>query len=50
MGWSGGTPESAERAGRLGTGLALAILGGDPIRFKPLVDIYRQAGEAAGHQ
>ncbi len=45
----GGTPESAERAGRLGTGLALAILGGDPIRFKPLVDIYRQAGEAAGH-
>ena len=45
----GGTPESAERAGRLGTGLALAILGGDPLRFKPLVDIYRQAGEAAGH-
>lgn len=46
----GGTPASAERAGRLGTGLALAILGGDPIRFKPLVDIYRQAGEAAGHE
>ena len=45
----GGTPSSAERAGRLGTGLALAILGGDPIRFKPLVDLYRQAGEAAGH-
>jgi probable LLM family oxidoreductase len=45
----GGTPESAERAGRLGTGMALAILGGDPIRFKPLVDIYRSAGTAAGH-
>ena len=45
----GGTPESAIRAGRLGTGLALAILGGDPIRFKPLVDLYRQAGAEAGH-
>jgi len=45
----GGTLESAERAGRLGTGLALAILGGDPIRFKPLVDIYRQAAAQAGH-
>ncbi len=45
----GGTPESAARAGRLGVGMALAILGGDPIRFKPLVDIYRQAGLEAGH-
>ncbi|SDN89144.1 probable oxidoreductase, LLM family [Psychrobacillus sp. OK028] len=45
----GGTPESAVRAGRLGTGMALAILGGDPIRFKPLVDLYRQAGREAGH-
>ncbi len=45
----GGTPESAARAGRLGTGLALAILGGDPQRFKPLVDIYRQAAGQAGH-
>ncbi len=45
----GGTPESAIRAGKLGTGLALAILGGDPIRFKPLVDLYRQAGIDAGH-
>ena len=45
----GGTPESAIRAGRLGTGLALAILGGDPKRFKPLVDLYRQAGLEAGH-
>jgi probable LLM family oxidoreductase len=46
----GGTPESAERAGRLGTGMSLAILGGDPARFKPLVDIYRQAGTLAGHK
>ncbi|MFX3673103.1 MAG: LLM class flavin-dependent oxidoreductase [Paenisporosarcina sp.] len=45
----GGTPESALRAGRLGIGMVLAILGGDPIRFKPLVDIYRQAGLEAGH-
>jgi len=45
----GGTPESAIRAGRFGTGLALAILGGDPYRFKPLVDLYRQAGAEAGH-
>jgi len=45
----GGTPESAARAGRLGVGMALAILGGDPLRFKPLVDIYRQAGLEAGH-
>jgi probable LLM family oxidoreductase len=45
----GGTPESAVRAGRLGTNLALAILGGDPIRFKPFVDLYRQAGKQAGH-
>lgn len=46
----GGTPESAVRAGQLGTGLALAILGGDPNRFKPLVDLYRQAGAEAGHR
>jgi probable LLM family oxidoreductase len=45
----GGTPESAVRAGRLGTGLALAILGGDPMHFKPLVDLYLQAGADAGH-
>jgi len=46
----GGTPDSAIRAGKLGTGLAIAILGGDPIRFKPLVDLYRQAGKGAGHR
>lgn len=45
----GGTSESAARAGKLGVGMALAILGGDPMRFNPLVDIYRQAGLQAGH-
>ncbi|AJY75859.1 LLM class flavin-dependent oxidoreductase [Paenibacillus beijingensis] len=45
----GGTLESAARAGRLGTGLALAILGGNPIRFKPLVDVYRKEALQAGH-
>ncbi|WP_317618377.1 LLM class flavin-dependent oxidoreductase [Paenibacillus sp. PL91] len=46
----GGTPQSAELAGKLGTGMALAILGGDPAHFKPLVDVYREAGIRAGHK
>ena len=45
----GGTPESAQRAGRIGVGMALAILGGPLDRFKPFVDLYRKAGELAGH-
>ncbi|MCG7343827.1 LLM class flavin-dependent oxidoreductase [Sporosarcina sp. ACRSL] len=45
----GGTPSSAARAGRLGAGMAMAILGGDPARFKPLVDVYLEAGVEAGH-
>lgn len=45
----GGTPQSAANAGRLGLGMALAILGGTPERAKPLVDLYRQAGMEAGH-
>ncbi|KIL37593.1 luciferase [Cohnella kolymensis] len=45
----GGTPESAARAGTLGTGMTIAMLGGDPARFKPLVDIYKKAGAEAGH-
>jgi probable LLM family oxidoreductase len=44
----GGTPSSAELAGTLGDGMALAILGGDPARFKPLVDAYKAAAAAAG--
>lgn len=45
----GGTYESALRAGRLGVGMALAILGGDPVRFKFLVDGYHEAAKEAGH-
>ncbi|KGR78361.1 LLM class flavin-dependent oxidoreductase [Ureibacillus manganicus] len=45
----GGTYESALRAGRLGVGMALAILGGDPMRFKFLVDGYYEAAKEAGH-
>lgn len=45
----GGSPESAARAGALGLPLALAIIGGMPRRFLPFVEIYREAGEAAGH-
>ncbi|WP_397539903.1 LLM class flavin-dependent oxidoreductase [Rummeliibacillus pycnus] len=45
----GGTPESAMRAGRFGTGLALAILGGDPHYFVPLVEAYKRKFIAAGH-
>ncbi len=45
----GGTPSSAARAGRLGLGLTLVILGGDPIRFKPLADVYRHEASQAGH-
>ncbi|MGO4371242.1 LLM class flavin-dependent oxidoreductase [Paenibacillus sp. MCAF20] len=39
----GGTPSSAQTAGKLGVGMALAILGGDPQRFQHLVTAYREA-------
>src|SRR5689334_11279686 len=45
----GGTPESVVRAGSLGLPLTIAIIGGGPERFAPLVDLYRQAFAAAGH-
>jgi len=45
----GGTPASFARAGRLGLPLMVAIIGGQTHRFKPLVDMYYQAGIAAGH-
>lgn len=44
----GGTPESAVRAGTLGLPLALAIIGGMPERFKPLIDLYRESARLAG--
>lgn len=45
----GGTPESFVRAGLLGLPLMVAIIGGDPRRFRPLIDVYREAGRRAGH-
>ncbi len=45
----GGTPESFARAGTLGLPLMVAIIGGEPKRFRPLVDLYRQAADKAGH-
>ncbi|MBV9310372.1 MAG: LLM class flavin-dependent oxidoreductase [Solirubrobacterales bacterium] len=45
----GGTPESVVRAGALGLPLTLAIIGGEPARFVPLVELYREAWAAAGH-
>jgi probable LLM family oxidoreductase len=45
----GGTPQSVARAGALGLPLALAIIGGAPERFVPLIELYRNAAERAGH-
>jgi probable LLM family oxidoreductase len=45
----GGTPESFARAGTLGLPLMVAIIGGEPHRFRPLIDLYREAGLRAGH-
>ena len=45
----GGTPRSVVRAGALGLPLALAIIGGQPERFAPLIDLYRDAAQEAGH-
>lgn len=45
----GGTPQSFVRAGMLGLPLTVAIIGGEPHRFRPLVDLYRQAWASAGH-
>jgi probable LLM family oxidoreductase len=46
----GGHPESVVRAGRLGLPLALAIIGGEPRRFVPLIQLYREAGRRSGHE
>lgn len=45
----GGTPQSFVRAGMLGLPLMVAIIGGETHRFRPLVDMYREAGRRAGH-
>ncbi len=45
----GGTPQSAVRAGQLGLPLIVAIIGGQPRQFRPLIELYREAGHRAGH-
>ncbi|HYL98132.1 MAG TPA: LLM class flavin-dependent oxidoreductase [Blastocatellia bacterium] len=45
----GGTPASFVRAGEFGLPLAVAIIGGEPKRFRPLIDLYRETGRRAGH-
>ncbi|WP_148685323.1 LLM class flavin-dependent oxidoreductase [Candidatus Nitrosocosmicus hydrocola] len=45
----GGTPESFVRAGILGLPLMVAIIGGKTHQFRPLIDLYREAGKQAGH-
>ena len=45
----GGTPASLIRAGTLGLPVALAIIGGNPAAFRPLVDLYRKTSAEAGH-
>lgn len=45
----GGTPESVIRAGRLGLPLMLAIIGGAPVQFQPLVDLYKKTYLEHGH-
>src|SRR5213594_3727065 len=44
----GGTPQSFARAGALGLPLMVAIIGGETRRFRPLIDLYREAGRRAG--
>lgn len=45
----GGTPASFARAGLLGLPLMVAVIGGETHRFRPLVDLYKEAGRKAGH-
>jgi probable LLM family oxidoreductase len=44
----GGTPESFIRAGTLGLPLMVAVIGGETHQFRPLIDLYREAGKRAG--
>jgi alkanesulfonate monooxygenase SsuD/methylene tetrahydromethanopterin reductase-like flavin-dependent oxidoreductase (luciferase family) len=45
----GGTPQSVVRAAKLGLPMALAIIGGEPERFAPVVELYRDSARQAGH-
>ena len=44
----GGSPESVVRAARYGLPLTLAIIGGNPQRFRPFVDLYSHSLEKLG--
>jgi probable LLM family oxidoreductase len=46
----GGTPQSVARAGALGLPMGLAIIGGEPARYAPLFDLYREAARRAGQE
>jgi alkanesulfonate monooxygenase SsuD/methylene tetrahydromethanopterin reductase-like flavin-dependent oxidoreductase (luciferase family) len=46
----GGTPHSFARAGALGLPLMVAIIGGEPRRFRPLIDLYRETAERSGRR
>lgn len=46
----GGTPQSAYRAGALGIPMALAIIGGEPARFKPLADLHQRGATENGNR
>jgi probable LLM family oxidoreductase len=45
----GGTPQSALRAGSLGLPMALAIIGGEPSRFRTFAELHREGARQAGH-
>lgn len=45
----GGTPASFVRAGELGLPLMVAVIGGETHRFRPLIDLYKNAGKSAGY-
>lgn len=45
----GGTPESILRAAKLGLPLIVAIIGGMPMQFQPLIDFYKEEYLKAGH-
>ena len=44
----GGTPASVVRAGQLGLGLTIAILGGAPAQYVPFAELYRESAQKAG--
>lgn len=45
----GGTPESVMRAGKFGLPVVFAIIGGNPVQFKPLFDYYKDVYKHFGH-